>query len=369
MIYINIFIIIMTILKCYKIGIYFLRKDILLSKKIFELIIFILMILLNYYNLVINKKNIYIIVLLFILGIYTLISFIYENILKKEYVSILSVKNGIDLSESGILFLSKDEIILINNLFYNVLKYFDINEKYIDNLKSKCFEKILNDYLLKYDDKVYMLKIYDDNMILLLDINELYLLEKKEEKQNKLIMENNLKLIETLKNIETLEKEKNLLKMKNKYHDIIGFRLALFSKYLEKEDKSIESLPFLFDSIYEDFDNKLSSNLKLNNLIKMYKIIGINITIKGNFPSNEEKENIFFEIIREAITNAIIHADSKNINIVINDNQMTITNDGKMPKPIIFEGEGIKGMREKISKIGGSIKICTNELFTLVINI
>ena len=89
----------------------------------------------------------------------------------------------------------------------------------------------------------------------------------------------------------------------------------MLTKYLEQEPKDAKSILFLLDSIYEDFDSKLSSDEKLKNLVKIYQVIGINIIVKGKLPIDEKIANIFFEIIREAVTNAIIHADSKNIKI------------------------------------------------------
>ena len=362
--------IIITLLQVLRVSIYFLRKDVSLLKKVLELLLLIIMIILDYFNLM---NNIYTIYISLILSIYVLINFIYERIYKNEYVSILSVKNSIDISNTGIMFLDKNnDIILINNLFHNILNDLNINNDYINNLIKKCFKKIDNDYLLKYNNKIYMLKIYNKE-VSLIDITELYNLQEEERKQNKKIKENNNELLHTIKNIEQLEKEKNLLKLKNEYHDIIGYRLALYNKYLEKGSNNIKDALFLLDSIYEDFNSKLTSKEKIDNLIKMYHIIGININIYGHIPSNEEISNIFFEIIRESITNAIIHADSKNIKIVITtyDNyiEMIITNDGKKPNKTIYENEGIKGMRRKLSKINGNLKIITDDHFKLIITI
>ena len=75
--------------------------------------------------------------------------------------------------------------------------------------------------------------------------------------------------------------------------------------------------------------------------------------------------------VSEAVTNAIIHANSKNIKVVITarDNyiEMVITNDGNKPKSVIFENEGIKGMRKKLSNINGSLKVITDDNFKLII--
>ena len=364
--------IIITLIQVLRVSIYILRKDITITKKIFELLLLIIMIILEYFNLLNNKSSY--IYLSLILSIYTLISFIYERLSKNEYISVLSVKKGIDASDTGIMFLdNKNNIVLINNLFYTILKELNITNDYINNLIKKSFKKIDDDYLLKYNDKVYMIKIFNDKEVSLLDITELYNLQEEESIQNKKIKENNNKILLALKNIEEIEKEKNLLKLKNEYHDIIGYRLALFNKYLEQDSKNIKDALFLLDSIYEDFNTELSSEEKLNNLIKMYHVIGININVFGSLPIEEEKAIIFFEIIRESITNAIIHADSKNIKIVITmyDGyiEMIITNDGKRPDNIIFENEGIKGMRKKLSKINGNLKIITDNIFTLIVRV
>lgn len=366
------FTIIIALLQVLRVSIYILRKDVSNGKKVLELLILIVMIILEYYNLLnISSYTIYISL---VLSIYTLISFIYERLFKNEYISVLSVKKGIDIADAGIMFLdNKGNIILVNNLFHNVLKELNITNNYINNLIDSSFKRLDNNYLLKYNDKVYMLKIYDNIEVSLLDITELYKLQEEEERQNRKIKENNNKLLLALKNIEELEKEKNLLKLKNEYHDIIGYRLALFSKYLEQDSKDTKDALFLLDSIYEDFNSKLNSMDKLNNLIRMYQIIGININLFGSLPLDEEEASIFFEIIREAITNAIIHADSKNIKVVITmyDDyvEMIITNDGKKPEGTIYENEGIKGMRRKLAKINGNINIVINNGFKLIVRV
>ena len=362
--------IIATLIQVIRVSSNFLKKDTSIIKRLFELIIFTIMIILEYFNLLyISSKSLY---LSLFLSIYIICAFLYEKLFKNEYISVLSVKNGIDASDTGIMFLSEsDNIILINNLFYNVLADLNITKDYINSLIKSSFKKVNNNYLLKYNNKIYMLNIYDNKEVTLIDITELYNLQQEEKKQNKKIKENNDKLLLAIKNIEEIEKEKNLLKLKNEYHDIIGYRLALFNKYLEQDHKDLNNILLLLDSIYEDFNSKLSSKEKLKNLINMYNIIGINIKLFGSLPPSEEKAIIFFEIIREAITNAIIHANSKSIKIVITAQEknieMVITNDGNKPKSVIFENEGLKGMRKKLSNINGNLKVITDDNFKLII--
>ncbi|MGM9876883.1 MAG: hypothetical protein ACI310_06645 [Bacilli bacterium] len=365
--------VIITVLQTFRVAIYYLRKDISLIKKIIETIILITMIILSYFNL---KENIFpfSLYIALLLSFYILIIFLYEKLFKNEYISVLSVKKGIDMSDTGIMFLDgNDNIILINNVMSDILKKLNIKNDYINNLIKKCFENFNKDYLLKCNDKIYLLRNINDMEVSLIDVTQTYKLQEQEKLQNKEIKENNEKLLDTINNIEKIEKTKKLLKIKNEYHDIMGHRLALFSKILEHNPNDTKNLLFLLDSIYEDFNSKLSSNKKLNNLINMYKVIGINIIIKGSLPLDEKVSNIFFEIIREAVTNAIIHADSKNIKVVITSYldkiEMTITNDGNKPSHTIYENEGIKGMRRKLTLINGSLNILTDNCFILKVTV
>ena len=361
---------IMTVIQTYRLSIYFLRKDLSLVRKFLEVLILVMMIVLCYLDLeYLGGKDV---VILSLLGdIYVLGMFIYEVLTKKEYISILSVKEGIDMSLVGILFLDRyGNIILINNQMKRILEYLGIDDNYLDNLINKSFRKIDNSYLIKCNNLIYQLREYDKKEIILVDVSEIYNLQEEIEIKNKLLESNNQKIMETIKNIENIEKTKNLLKIKNEYHDNLGHRLALLTKYLEQDKKNISDIRFLLDSIYDN-DLEVNPQDKLNNLVKMYYIIGINVIVKGSIPKDKKVGNIFFEIIREAITNAIIHADSRNIKIVITEyltkTEMIITNDGKKPKKIIYENEGIKGMRRKLSDIGGILSVDNKDNFILKI--
>lgn len=359
-----------TILETYRLTIYYLRKDISITKKVTESSVLILLIFLSYLELNSQTNDINYLSLTFIL--YVFIMFIIDIYNKNNYISTLSVKNSIDMSSMGILFLNKDIPFLMNNSMKDILNTLKIKDNYLNNLINKSFKKINNFYLLKINDNIYELKIISSHEIHLLNITEEYLLESKMEIKNQEIESNNQKILETIKNIEKLEKTKHLLKLKNEYHDILGHRLALLSNYLDQGKNNPNDLKFLLNTIFNDI-NSLSPIDKLNNLIKLYYLTGININIEGNVPKDNNLSNLFFEIIREAVTNAIIHAESKNIDIKIinklNKITMTITNDGKKPNHIIYENEGIKGMRRKLSEFNGNLDIDTKELFTLKITI
>lgn len=120
----------------------------------------------------------------------------------------------------------------------------------------------------------------------------------------------------------------------------------------------------------DDIDNPYQA---LDDLIKLNKNIGVKIELVGNLPKNWVQAKLFFEIIREAVTNAIRHAESTEINIKIEDKltetTMIISNNGKQAKDKIIENEGIKGMRRKLKDIGGNLFVTTRPIFSLYIKV
>ena len=364
---ITIILIIFLLLQIYRVTILFFKKEQNIFKKIFEFIIFILILIVELLNMKCidnNKFNIILLLVSIILAIYIGINIIYEILIKKESLSILSIKIAIDLSDNGIMFLNdKGNIILINKVMKDILKEYKINSNYIEKLQEKS-----NEQIIKCLDRKWQLKI-NNNEVVLFNITDLYNIQEKIMKQNIMIEENNKRLIEELNNIEKITKEKKIIKIKNEFHDILGHRLSLFIQYLKQDNVNKEEIKFMLNNLFEQFDSIKSPTENLNKLIEVYKVFNININIVGNMPQKIKVSEVFFEIIREAVTNAIIHADSKNIKIVINNNieniEMIITNDGKKPNNIINENEGIKGMRRKLNEIGGILIIETDDNFLL----
>ena len=367
--------IIFIIIQVYRVAIiFFIRKQYLI-KKIFEVFILLLIIiieLLNMHYIDNNKFNTILFLISIILALYIGINIIYERIIKKESLSILSVKNAIDLSDNGIMFLNdKGNIILINVVMKDILKEYNINDNYIDNLKEKEIKEIHNEHILKCLNRVWQLKINNNKEIIALDITDIYKIQEKTKNQNIEIEENNKKILKTLNNIEEVEKEKKLIKIKNEFHDILGHRLSLFGEYLKQDNINKEEIKFMLDNLFEQFTTLKSPEENLKKLVEVYKVFNINISIIGKLPKNKEVGETFFEIIREAVTNAIIHANSKNIKVVITNSlekiEMLITNDGIKPNNFINENEGIKGMRRKLKEIGGILMIENEDNFILKI--
>ena len=323
----------------------------------------------------ISRNSLFIIALLGI--IYEIISLIYMyfRYYKKETITDFSIKKVIDECEFGILVLKGKRAKLINNKMYEILDKLNIKKDYITNIIKQSIDQLDKNYCVKVEDKYYVFVI-NNNEIITFDITEVYKLHQKLNEQNKKLKENNKKILLSIDNIEELEKEKNLLKLKNKYHDILGQNLSILQQYLNKEkisQENFEEIKFMIQKMFIDIEDTDDTNTNLENLIKIHKKNGTDIIIDGKLPQNKETAKVFFEIIREATTNAIRHAESSkvfvNIKETLEETYMIITNDGRKPNEFITENQGIKDMRRKVKKLGGMFYISTVPEFSVNISI
>ena len=323
----------------------------------------------------ISRNILFIIALLGI--IYEIISLIYMyfKYYKKESITDFSIKKVIDECDFGILVLKGKKAKLINNKMYEILNKLNIKKDYITNIIKQSIDRIDKNYCVKLENKYYVF-VVNDNEIITFDITEVYELHQKLNEQNRKLEENNKKILLSIDNIEELEKEKNLLKLKNKYHDILGQNLSILQQYLNRKNisqENFEEIKFMIQKMFIDIEDTDDTNTNLENLIKIHKKNGTDIIIDGKLPQNKKVAKVFFEIIREATTNAIRHAGSSkvfvNIKETLEETYMIITNDGRKSNEFITENQGIKDMRRKVEKLGGMFYISTVPEFSVNISI
>ena len=314
-----------------------------------------------------------------ILLAYSIISVVYFLILfitnrKKETITNQSIKEAIDLSNSGILVLkNKNTIKLQNSIMRELLSKLEINKNYIEELKNKATRVSQDECTILIDNKAWLFIINEQDLeIIAITIDEEYKLHQIIEKQNKEIEANNKEIMWTIENMEYIEKEKESQELKSKFHDLLGQSFSMLQQYLNQEDlesKNIEDIKFMIREMFTDIEDTDEPEVNLKNLIEAHKNTGTNIDIMGTLPKDRKIAKVFFEIIREAVTNAIRHADSTKITVQIKDElekaELIITNKGKAPKNTIIEHQGIKGMRRRVEGLNGKLFITINPEFKI----
>ena len=346
------------------------NKKYLENKKIYYYILNIIILIMCFYIITynLNKK---IILIILVLNILSLIEIFNQ---KRNNINMNIIKKAIDKSNCGLLALNnQSKVVFQNKKMYDLLKDAGIEDKYIENIKNKSIKIIGSDHLLLIKNKAYLFCISNDEKeITVFDVDKEYKLNEKLIKQNNLLNKNNKDILYVIDNIEKLEKEEKILLLKNHFHDTLGQNLSIIQAYLNQDncsEKQFKEATFMIKKMFTQTEDESNPKGNLDNLIKAYKIIGVNIIIEGSFPNSIEIGKVYFEIIREAVTNAIKHANSDIIKIKMSNKDLIITNNGIKPKRYIKENIGIKGMRSKVNKINGKIHIYTIPEFMIKITI
>lgn len=364
------------------VNIYEVYKQIIkIKKKKAELcisfVLLLLTIVMEYNILGKNELNLWLLLIYVLLNI---IYFLYVIIKKetKEYITNQSIKEAIDFSNSGILVLkNKNTIRLQNSIMRDLLSKLSIRKNYIEELKNKAKNTMSGDRIIIVDNNVWSFIINKEDLeIVAVNITEEYELQEKIETQNKEIEKNNKEIIWTIENMEYIEKQKESQELRSKFHDLLGQSFSMLQQYLNQdnlETRNIEDIKFMIREMFTDMEDKEEAEVNLKNLVEAHKNTGTEINIVGKLPQNKEIAKVFFEIIREAVTNAIRHADSTKVDVQIKDNlngiELIITNNGKKPKDTIIEHQGIKGMRRKVARIKGNLYITTVPNFKIDVKI
>lgn len=362
------------------VNIYEVYKQIIKIKKkkaklCISFVLLLLTIIMEYNILGKNELNLWLLLIYVLLNI---IYFLYVIIKKetKEYITNQSIKEAIDFSNSGILVLkNKNTIKLQNSIMRDLLSKLSIRENYIE--KNKAKNTMSGDCIIIVDNNVWSFIINKEDLeIVAVNITEEYELQEKIETQNKEIEKNNKEIIWTIENMEYIEKQKESQELRSKFHDLLGQSFSMLQQYLNQdnlETRNIEDIKFMIREMFTDMEDKEEAEVNLKNLVEAHKNTGTEINIVGKLPQNKEIAKVFFEIIREAVTNAIRHADSTKVDVQIKDNlngiELIITNNGKKPKDTIIEHQGIKGMRRKVARIKGNLYITTVPNFKIDVKI
>lgn len=197
------------------------------------------------------------------------------------------------------------------------------------------------------------------------DVSKEELLLKQEESNKETLSNLNENLKEQLSNVDKIQKEKELLNVKGYIHDSLAQKLSILHMTLlmDKSTDLTEIRKLLLDL-------NISKDLKQDNLSylkDLLKDIGVTLTIEGDLPKDMSTSSLFVKAIKECSTNAIRHGNAKNINVLICDKGLEITNDGFVPNEIIF-GNGLKSINIEAEQLGYEIVIDLSKGFTVKIS-
>ncbi len=299
----------------------------------------------------------------------------------KKHISADAVKQSMDGMETGIC-------------YYKLNGRFLLANKIMNDISTKLFEKNLYDGLefekdiggtlpctLKLDDRTFELS----KTVIDLEGTSVYELranditeENDKSEQLKNYIEEQKRMGKRIRNygtnVDKIAREEEILEAKINVHDELGQALIRAKHFLQTgEDENSEEIFTLCERALSLLRNEGTNagveinprtardSDRYNNLLTAARDVGIDVTLMGKVPTEKTAFDVFIKALHTSITNAMKHAESKNLYIDVKETYSEyfffFTNDGLLPSPEFAEGGGLSHLREYVEKNGGTMKI------------
>ena len=301
----------------------------------------------------------------------------------------LSIKDALDRLDSGLLFCRKNGRIILRNERMRELMA-ELVETPPDNGRS--FYSMLADGSLRKgctrekldgalscrltDGTVWQFTRHDlrdgrRTVVLLLasDTTELWEVNRRLLTQDRELARRNRELQTVLANLEETCRSEVTLQAKSRVHDVLGQRISLLLRAMREHRKPDEAL---LRSFAEGLPQELrevtaDGGYSLDTLAKVFRRLGVTVHVDGWLPEQEESARVFYEIAVEAVTNAVRHGYASEVFITFSKRDglccMDVENRGLPTRGPVVEGGGLRGMRKKALRLGGSFSYESTDSF------
>ena len=226
----------------------------------------------------------------------------------------------------------------------------------------------------------FELRFLDSNTVQVeaAEITELYRLSEE-------LYENTIRLQEIQKrqkalldSIVEINLNKEILAAKMHIHDELGHCLLATTKAIA-EDRLAENADTLrksWNSTIQDFSNistvwTVPDSSLQSELMQVAELIGCKVTFLGEQPKSRKALQLLYAAVREALTNAVRHADATELTVKIKQDKqryhIEISDNGGVSVSSITEGNGLSALRQRLEQEGASLKVlCDNSVSLLV---
>ena len=212
------------------------------------------------------------------------------------------------------------------------------------------------------------------------EITELYRLSEE-------LYENTIRLQEMQKRQKSLldsivevNLNKEILAAKMHIHDELGHCLLATTKVIT-EDSLAENADVLRESwrsTIRDFSNiptawTVPDSSLQSELMQVAELIGCRVVFFGEQPKSRKVLQLLYAAVREALTNAVRHADATELMVKIEQDEkryhIEISDNGGAAVSKITEGNGLSALRQRLEQAGASLTILCNNGVTLIVDI
>lgn len=211
-------------------------------------------------------------------------------------------------------------------------------------------------------------------------ITELYRLSEE-------LYENTIRLQEMQKRQKSLldsimevNLNKEILAAKMHIHDELGHCLLATTKAITEDSltENADTLRKSWNSTIHNFSNistvwMVPDSSLQSELMQVAELIGCKVVFLGEQPKSRKVLQLLYAAVREALTNAVRHADATELTVKIEQNNQSyhieISSNGSVPVSSITEGNGLSALRQRLEQEDASLKILCDNSVSLIVDI
>ena len=329
----------------------------------------------------------------------------------KKSMSAKMIKKAIDSYPGGICFSALDgRVILVNEKmnklvleltghtilnakvaweeltnFANNGKAEKLNQSWLPKDPENGNESTHRQLFFRFSDSSvwrFELRFLDSNTVQIeaAEITELYRLSEE-------LYENTIRLQEMQKrqkalldSIVEVNLNKEILAAKMHIHDELGHCLLATTKAVTEDSltENADTLRKSWNSTLHNFTNistvwTLPDSSLQSELMQVAELIDCKVVFLGEQPKSRKALQLLYAAVREALTNAVRHANATELTVKIAQNEQSyhieISDNGGVTVSKITEGNGLGALRQRLEQEGASLKVLCDNSVSLIVDI
>lgn len=329
------------------------------------------------------------VIMLLLYRIYSLYPAVKEDL--QHQITAHSIQDGINTLKTGVLFShANGEIVLINaamlnymdalvfhqfrnaHVFWNTLHAFPAKPGVVkETMGDKLLFHLPSGESLLFSRLVLAGQKGRDIQITCTDVTEEAGLARELNQQNQVLKNRTAQLRHMLKDIEKIQQTTVFAEVTSRVHDLMGQRITIFQQLLKnKRYSDYPSIIPLVEGVMADIRQDVAQSPQdvFDNLVQAFRALDIDVVVQGHLPEEASCAPVFVEICREALTNAVLHGNASRIDIRFYEQAgrygLAIGDNGRSCQDL-KPGQGLRGMKEKMAALGGTLTIRTEPTFTI----
>ena len=215
------------------------------------------------------------------------------------------------------------------------------------------------------------------SQVLASEVSELYQSKVLLKRENQKLQEMSAAIKELSKNVVTLTREEETLSMKMRVHDNLGYSVLAAQRMLMRESEEDRDIFLSQWKQTLDLLNKDNESVEDEQLHRQVqdraKFLGVKIIYTGEKIWESHIFRLLDIILLEALSNCVRHAGASELYVKFGSAEhewgVVITDNGQKPEKNIKEGGGLSGIRKRVEQCGGTLRICSDPIFSITVKI